>query len=171
MGGAVPLQTTDNLLGKMGLEKELALEFFITFARFEYALIAAGYFRQRDNGTLEPDWNCFINCVSKLSPTNLKLVCDAGENLLKYPPKKLIIEGGSPKFVDTVRNGQSDIRFLLEGVKRARNNLFHGAKYYTATTPANRNEAVVTDSLNVLRKILDVEGIANVRTEFDREIQ
>ena len=50
--------------GETTVSKELLLEFFLTFSRFEYALKATGYYKRRpvkppDWPKAEPDWDRF----------------------------------------------------------------------------------------------------------------
>jgi hypothetical protein len=149
----------------MGLHKDLALEFFVTFARFEYALIEANYGRRGNSGGAEPDWEVFTNFIDGLSDADKKRILDGGSYLLKEPPKKLVLDGNAPRFADAERNGHSDVRVLLNGVRRARNNLFHGGKYHTKAD--DRNESVVRESLKVLRVLLEIPGIRDVRDIYE----
>ena len=160
--------TTVGLLKKMGLSEKLALEFFIAFARFEYALIATKFGRQRKNGTAEADWDKFIKTLENLDEAEKTRLSDAGDLLLKSPPKKLMFTEKRPGFRPVVRAGQTNIKFVLEGVKRARNNLFHGGKYYTPAETPDRNKDVVMASLAVIHAILDSETpeLQGVRQEY-----
>ena len=44
----------ENTFGEASISKELLLEFFLTFSRFEYALKATGYYKQHPVNP--PDW-------------------------------------------------------------------------------------------------------------------
>jgi hypothetical protein len=163
----MPLPSTDQLLSRMSLTKDLAIDFFITFARFEYALIEAGYVHQYRRGGIAPDWNAFIAFVDSLSPTEIKPALDAGKDLLISPPKQLMLDVSGPVFMAAGGAGQSPICILLRGIKQARNNLFHGGKYHTEAALAGRNESVVRASLGVLRVLLEMQSISRVRNKYD----
>lgn len=165
----MPLQSSRILLQSQHLGAAVTLSFFVMFARFEYALIAAGYLAIRRNGSAVADWDRFINDLNKLDGNTLAPVLSAGAPLLKSPPKKLTVVGGSPKFVLPRRNGESDIRWLMEGVKRARNNLFHGGKYYTAPNAPGRNRTVITASLQTITALLGLnhQCVAAVERQYN----
>jgi hypothetical protein len=150
----------------MGIDKTLAMDFFIAFSRFEYALIAARFFRERDNGSLEPDWNCFTGHLER-NVGELGDVVAAGQGLMANTPKRLELVGGVPDFAPVVRAGQSDIRFIIQSLKRARNNLFHGGKYLTAPQPVGRNQTVIADCLRVLDELLKLPCAQQVSQAYD----
>ncbi len=49
-------------LDEIAIDRELVLQFFLTFARFEFALKATGYARGNEN-FVEPDWNAFATSI------------------------------------------------------------------------------------------------------------
>ncbi len=158
--------STDSLVHALRMRPDLVLDFFVTFARFEYALVAVGFVTDR-RGVAEADWGCFLTFVEYLDRADMEPGIQAGHRLLTKPPKKLVLDGQIARFREVRRTGQTDIRFLLEGVKRGRNNLFHGGKFLTGPQPVDRNETVVTDSLRVLRAVLEAPGMARLRQAYD----
>lgn len=63
---------------------------FRTFARFEYALKAAGY--HNGDGPAEPDWRSFKESIPNLfdEPQDGKLK-EAVHYILQHPPKKQVV--------------------------------------------------------------------------------
>ena len=162
----MPLLSTDSLTQGLRVPPQLALDFFIAFARFEYALIAIGFVHDR-RGVAEPDWNCFFTFIEQLDNTEFQPVLTVGQHLIASPPKKLVLDGQKPRFRPVHQTGQSDIRFLLQCVKQARHNLFHGGKFLTGPQPVERNESVVSDSLAVLRAVLEAPSLVRLRDAYD----
>jgi hypothetical protein len=140
----------------------------LTFARFEYALKSA-QFARLDMDRAEPDWVKFINEVDKDDPLLLAPVLASGKYLLTDPPRQQIRTDGGLAWEEVKRQpGSSELRFLLEGVKRVRNNLFHGGKFETLTDLSERNSRLVRDSLDVLRGVLMLPRATAVREAFFR---
>lgn len=162
----MPDRDTNSLVESLQITRELALDFFVTFARFEYALKAAGFVHQ-PHGVAEADWDCFFTFLEQLPTAEIAPVIAAGKRLLDEPPKRLVLDGKDPSWREVRRGHQADIRFIFEAVKRARNNLFHGGKWITSPQRVDRNRIVVSDALNVLRALLDVPGAHRLRHDYD----
>jgi hypothetical protein len=163
----MPPVETSVLLDAMKLTNDLALKFFITFSRFEYALLAAGYHTDPTTGPLLTDWDCF-KCflTKKVDPKELQPVIDAGNYLIKNPPGKLILGPNGPDFEPVILHKQREIEFLIEGVKRSRNNFFHGNKFYIQQLKPDRNKLVLETSLTVLEKLLEVPSLSAVNDRY-----
>ncbi|MGC0153260.1 hypothetical protein ACPRNU_12430 [Chromobacterium vaccinii] len=105
----------------------LAFRFFKLFARFEYALKAAGYVKAR-HGCAEADWGAFQGVTNV---TLIDLRCQRGESvtyLLENPPKHQRCGENRTLFWEAAGGGE-DMDSLLNHIKRVRNNLFHGGKH------------------------------------------
>jgi hypothetical protein len=157
---------TDDIINALRVPRDLLLDFFVLFSRFEYALKAAN-FRKDPPATADVSWNKFRNWLDQLPPKELAPVLQAGRYLIDDPPKRLVVSGDTPSWVTPVRNDQSEVRFLVEGLARARNNLFHGSKWLTAPERANRNEQVISTAVAVLKALLDLPSAYGVRREFE----
>jgi hypothetical protein len=112
-----------------GLPRMTTLEFFASFARFEYALIYSGYLTVRQTRA-EPDWAKLTN---ELGGSFFAQVSAAGRTstLINDPPKKLIVRENAARFGPppapvTTTNG------LLAAARQVRNNLFHGNKMFAS---------------------------------------
>lgn len=81
----------------------LATEWFRTFARFEYALKAAGF--HNGHGTAEPNWRSFAESVAGFfdDPQN-EILSEAVRYIRDHPPKKQIIADGNLDWHDAAPN-------------------------------------------------------------------
>jgi len=161
------------------VNRELLLDFFLTFSRFEYALKAAGFFRRSRRGRYdsrrtpdaEPDWNSFAVSLQPRFQTNanqrLRIAC---EYLLDSPPWKQVIVNGTVAWEPPGRpRGESNIEFLLRMVRCVRNNLFHGGKHNIAVHETReRTERLLDGSLIILKECLSLAP--RVKSKFDQAI-
>lgn len=166
------------------VDRELLLEFFLTFSRFEYALKDSGLFKAPNNNAIksfkekgilpeaEPDWNSFAISLQDVFRTDrteaLKQAC---EYIWDSPPMKqvIIINDGiawkTPLRPDSVQ----ELVFLLRVVKCIRNNLFHGGKYNIEVhEDTKRTEMLLRSSLVILEECLSLA--TQVRQAFDKAV-
>lgn len=106
---------------------KLAIDFFIVFSRFECALKRSGQYAIGNDDRVDPDWDGFAR---DLGPDFLSDVIAQGiaPVLIGKPPKKQVkLADGTLGWKDTgaVKNTAD----LFLAIRRARNNLAHGAKY------------------------------------------
>ncbi len=158
----------DSIIESLKIPREVLIEFIVGFSRFEYALKAAGFIKD-PQGPAEVSWDKFENWLDTLPPAEVTPVLDRGQYLLKYPTKKLVLRNGVPYWEVPGRDGQSDIRFLVEGLRRARNNLFHGGKWLTAPEPPDRNKRVISTGVSVLFALITLPSAKELSRHF-REI-
>ncbi|GER06673.1 hypothetical protein GCM10007972_13190 [Iodidimonas muriae] len=144
----------------------LASEVFRIFARFEYALKAAGF--HTGNGDAKPDWQKFAQSLSQTfeNPSDAEFRT-AVKYILEHPPKKQVIDGGNLSWSDAppATNLQSDR--VLTYVRRVRNNLFHGGKFNGRWFEPERSELLLKHSLTIL--IVCLQNSDEVRMAFDSE--
>jgi hypothetical protein len=158
---------TETLIGAMRLSQRDTLEFFITFARVEYALIVAGLHRDEQGG-VAADWNALAACLEQRSEHEVAPFVESGRRLAAAPPMKLQLgDDGLPEFRPVRRSGQSDVRWTIDSIKRARNNLFHGGKFVTGADPVGRNEFVVSQSLAALRALVALPALHPVLQAYE----
>ncbi|HYL56655.1 MAG TPA: hypothetical protein VEU73_13875 [Gemmatimonadales bacterium] len=156
----------DRMVEALRVPSDLLLGFFVSFSRFEYALRAAG-FRQDPPKEAEVSWDRFENWLDTLEPAEVAPVLQAGKYLLDHPPKRLVVRDGVPGWEVPGRDGQTDMRFLMEALRRARNNLFHGGKWLTAPELPDRNERVISTASNVLPALRRMPSAENIRYHFE----
>ena len=139
------------------LDRGALAEFFINFARFEYAVKAAGYSRNK-SGYAEPDWGEF--CASLT--TDFWSTPDANLSphlnyIRRKPPKKLVkLKSGGLKWKartpDATWSESRKILFLAQGV---RNNVVHGSKFTARESPEhNRNAKLMAAATAILAAFL-----------------
>ena len=127
-------------------------ELFRIFARFEFALKMAGFHNQQCNG-IEVTWDSFSNDVP-LGKAFFQHIYKQGvcPTLMQYPPKSETIESGQWGFSDET-NAPKSSQELFGAVRRVRNNLFHGGKYFD--DDSGRNERLVAEAILILLEALE----------------
>jgi len=159
---------------KVKIDRELLLDFFLTFSKFEYALKAGGFAKRgRRSDGAEPNWDSFALELrdSINSSKNLEFLA-ARNYFLQNPPRKQILkengelDWGKPQ---SKRQCQSDVEFLLLMVRCVRNNLFHGGKHNNGLQDdKQRGETLLSNSLIILNECLRLS--MQVKNRFDRAI-
>jgi hypothetical protein len=159
--------------------RELLLEFFLTFSRFEYALKASSFFQRprqtrvdpRNPPDAKPNWDSFavsLRGVFQSSRTDeLQRAC---EFILDNPPWKQVILNDSVAWESPSRaEGEPEIDFLLRMIRTVRNNLFHGGKYNIEVhEDTHRTELLLTHSLTILKECLGL--VPQVKRAFEEAV-
>ncbi len=141
-------------LQHLQVSKELVLEFFAVFSRFEHALKATGYWKKDKHGNVTPDWKGFSSFAHAWFDVTPDGVHHAIVYLLGLPPHRQIVKHGTLDWeVQTFNAEDSPAVAVLEAVKIVRNNLFHGGKH-TPHSPPGRDEKLVRSALCMLRACL-----------------
>jgi hypothetical protein len=154
-----------NCFPNMQLPQDLVYEFLGTFARCEYALKGAGFFK---DGKAEADWECFANII-KTEFDNAKdnEFLDAVKYILAQPPRKQAIVDQKLTWKDSppsITLSKVEQVFLM--VRRVRNNLFHGAKIWSSEYGnRERDIQLVKVSLVVLKQCILLNQ--DVRAAYD----
>jgi hypothetical protein len=135
----------------------LASEMFRVFARFEYALKAAGFHIGNENEEAKPDWRSFAESVpdafKNLQNEDLK---ESIRYIKAHPPKKQVIQGGNLAWSDVVPATNLESDLILLYVRRVRNNLFHGGKFNGRWFDPERSKLLLRHCLTILNACLDV---------------
>jgi len=164
-------------LDNLKISRDLLLQFFLVFSRFEYALKNSGFVQagqSRKNETApsaEPNWNAFARSIANLFTkghnTDLNQAC---EYFLINPPMRQVLINSNVMW-DTTEPDSSlgETERLLLLVRRVRNNLFHGGKFSNeAFEDTDRQERLLKGSLLVLKECLRVS--TQVNSAFDSAI-
>lgn len=145
-------------LVEQALEAELpklAIDFFVVFSRFECALKRSRTYAIGNDDRVDPDWDGFAR---DLGPDFLSDVVAQGVApvLVSHPPKKQVkLANGALGWKDmgAVKNTAD----LFLAIRRARNNLAHGAKYHDSgaghadfVEGSERDDALLGQSLAVM---------------------
>ncbi len=144
------------------VDRELLLEFFLTFSRFEFALKATGLLKRHpeeppDLPPAEPDWDGFaVSLRPTFAPGRTGDLQEACRYFLESPPNRQVLLGGVPAWETPVR-GQNvpDVDFLLRLVRCVRNNLFHGGKHNMHVHESKeRTQKLLRSCLTILAECL-----------------
>jgi hypothetical protein len=147
-------------------DRDLVTEFFMRFARMEFALKAAGFARAGRNDSIHVEWDEFADSIEQgLTGVAAPEIIAAREYLLVKPPRKQVIEDGVIQWRARGRDGESEARFLIRCITTVRNNLFHGGKEVVGE-PVERNARLLATSLLVLGWALTLSP--RVADKFDR---
>lgn len=168
--GDVMTEYSDKIADSFGFEKELVLEFFIDFSRFEYALKNANYVKCRSptDNRAEVDWIAFLKDIKDQFVIKGNDKFEKAANYINdKPPKKQIFKVCKLDWSNTKRqNGMGDAEWYLKLIKQVRNNVFHGGKYPTGEIeePA-RNRELLENSLTLLKLFLECSP--EVKAKFE----
>jgi hypothetical protein len=175
------LDLSEKIFEVLGPDKQLAVEFFAVFSRFEYALKRNQYLKEGEKKA-SADWDGFArNCLCPnliSNPETANKIRINADYLLKpdnLPKEQIRISKGIdwkiPKREPKSRCCPSscpsdcDICWIVRLIKIVRNNLFHGGKYLNNEWPVDpkRDTQLVEVSLLVLNACLELE---EVKKEF-----
>ena len=156
-------------------EKDLLLNFSLTFSCFEFALKSFGLYkppgRNDDPNTgyrAEPDWDNFARRLSgRFQMASSPQLAEACQYLLLNPPWREVVANGALMW-DTAAESDalSDVEKLIRYIRRVRNNLFHGGKFSTfPVSDRRRNAELMEYSLIVLAECLRLSDA--VRAEYE----
>jgi hypothetical protein len=111
-------------------DRSQVAEFFLGFARFEFALKASRFARNGKWGA-EVNWDEFSKAIGpSLLPPKNSGIKEAVDYLLASPPKQQVFENGALRWKPRIPDARwSQMRILLLHMQGARNNLVHGAKF------------------------------------------
>lgn len=143
----------------------LAFQFFKIFARFEYALKAAGFHRGNERKA-EPDWDAFAKSLNGLfEQKHEDELGEAVAYMLGQPPKvQWVNAAGQLEWAERPEKGPTACR-LLRYIRRVRNNLFHGGKFNGHWFAHERSERLIRHSLTILEVCL--RESRDVKRAFD----
>lgn len=138
---------------------EEAKEFFLFFAKFEYAM-KNSEFADTSNDRVKPNWDTFKSWVAG----NLDPIGDNDSDIQELkvsPPKYQSPTGWQSAYAKITSNGQ-----LIEACQIVRNNLFHGGKI----NDENRRRNLIV--LRAVRKILTsaMSSNSDLQRAFDRAV-
>lgn len=139
------------------INRELISDFFLRFSRFEFALKVTGYATGSES-RVDPDWTRFAKDIQEIFDWNRDpALVEACELYIYTPPQKQVLVNGELAWSTTLPGQWSEhsVAFLLELVRRVRNNLFHGGKYNGQFHEETaRNEALLAGGLRILQECL-----------------
>jgi len=152
-----------------GFNLDLAKEFFVYFARFEYAMKMVGYLKPKE-AIAKANWKKLEKELKNKfeHPSNGEF-----QKALDYyktkPPEKLMVKDGSLGWEKDEGSFSSDSERVLEYVRSVRNNLFHGGKFKDKElVPPNskRSDELMIYGIIILNECLKV--LDNLREAYER---
>ena len=158
------------------VDAALLLNFFLTFARFEFALKNADFFKKpgypidpADPPDAQPDWDRFaVSIRDVFNPDSRSALRDACDYLLLNPPEREVVMNG-PCLMWERRSPPehlSSAERVILCVRRVRNNLFHGGKFTTQPVPTlDRNEGLLRSSLVILDECMTLSTPVSAKYE------
>jgi len=139
----------------------LAFSFFKLFAQYESYLKDHDYFDISNSGKIIVAWDRFVNenigadFIEKLGEN-----AESANFILTNPPmRQSTNSNGQIVWVD-VPNNEKSIQVLFGHIRRARNNLFHGAKFHNTWYAPERNFELLQHGLIILNHF---KRLVNVR--------
>jgi hypothetical protein len=146
------------------MHDKLLLDFFKSFARFEYALKASGHLRAGRNDAAEADWQAVVAALRDGS--RAPVVAKAGI-LLTEPPRRQVLSNGRLDW-QAAGDAGGEAENLVAALKRVRNNLFHGGKFSPQPTYLSpRQIQLVTSARAVLDELLLLPALTTVAVQFN----
>jgi hypothetical protein len=149
------------------VSKDLLLNFFICFAKFEFALKISG-FAKGDQSQVRPDWDGYAKSIKDIFDEKKSSILVEAVNYFRLnPPWKQVIINGSVAWNSTAsNNNKSEIEKTLILIRRVRNNLFHGGKFSNeAFEDTERTTHLLEKSLIILEECLNLSP--NVMQHFN----
>ncbi|MBN3851252.1 hypothetical protein G3N58_31185 [Paraburkholderia sp. Ac-20342] len=157
----------DEKWDELRIPREIAISFWAKFARAEFSLKATRFAAGNEGGSAYPAWDKFGSEVAAaLDPWADPELAKAVKYLLDRPPRKQIVRGERACFEDiaSAAGRRTEIESALVLMRRVRNNLFHGGKYFDHDD-ANRDLNLMKASMTVLEAC--VNQIGDVRLAYE----
>ena len=152
----MPLAVPDHVLT---LPREQLTEFFLVFARFEFALKVSGYAKDGPWGS-EVDWKTFAESIgAQLFAADSIELAGAINYLEGHPARRqAYADSGTPWLDRPAPKSYSRTRALLFYVQGVRNNLVHGNKFIMKETPdvPERDLHLLRSATAVLSAVLEL---------------
>ena len=135
-----------------------ALEFFVLFARFEFAMKRSGKYLKGEIGKkAEPSWHRLARQLQESLFEKVKSEKSV-ELLFSDPPRRQIVKSAGVADFEDRAMPPTNLQELFHAIKTARNNLFHGGKH-APTEDKVRDIKLFKAASLVLKRVLadDIE--------------
>jgi len=143
--------------------RELIIEFFFAFSRFECALKQSIKYANCSSDKVEPNWDKFASEIKDIfDPNSSKSLKEAVDYLISNPPKKQYLDNSDNtlKWKDRVFTGTEPLTNKLGlMIRDIRNNLFHGGKFNGIfSEETSRNYKLLDNALIILNNWLKIDS-------------
>jgi hypothetical protein len=156
-----------NYRDNIRVDADLLLEFFLTFARAEFALKNSGFVKG-DQRQVLADWDSFAESLeNNFRKDKNKSLSQAVNYIMDNPPMRQVLRDSALMWDANRPNGRrSEIEVLLLLVRRIRNNLFHGGKHnLDVFEDTERTTRLLRNSIIVIHECLLLEP--SVKAKYD----
>lgn len=141
---------------------ELCTDFLILYSRFEYALKEEGFLQSNANAMASIQK--YVSSVSvTFNPNSSGVIKQAVDFILSDPPRKLIQNKGNLTWEEINKTGPTEI-ILTEYIRRIRNSLLHGGKFYGQIETGSRNWQLISSSIVIIEDWINLNE--NVKNRF-----
>lgn len=127
---------------------ELCSNFLILYSRFEYALKEEGFLQSRPYAMASIE-KYVANISERFKPNSHKELKVAVDFILSHPPRKLMQNNGNLKWEEMLEDGALETQ-LSEYIRRIRNSLMHGAKFYGEIETDSRNWRLISSAMVII---------------------
>ncbi|WP_339867064.1 hypothetical protein [uncultured Algoriphagus sp.] len=141
---------------------ELCSDFLILYSRFEYALKECGF--------LQTSTRVMASIEKYVSSIKDKFKLESGSKLevainfiIESPPKVFQIRNESLIWEEKKEDGET-LEVLPEYLRRVRNNLLHGGKFYGGIETGSRNLNLISNSIIIIEYWIDLNE--DVKSKF-----
>ena len=160
----------DRIVGLFKIDPKVATEFFVMFARLEYALKAQEHIvKTAQKQDLTIDWRKLSQLIDgrfqKKVATDEELK-RAVEYFCDCPPQKQIWNGHNKDFELPAPQNVPQTERVLLCLRTLRNNLFHGGKDFKRED-ADRDQTLIAHGLAVITAVVDCNE--DLRADFLEE--
>jgi hypothetical protein len=149
-------------------DRMLAIQFFLFFSRFEYALKCRNKIKLGSSNFPSADWDGYARSRQAvwLKAKENPEFNEALSYLDAKPPKRQVFTDGKLKWVENSRSGEpSSLGKTFSYVRTVRNNLFHGSKLDSVKEKeVSRDRELIKHCLTILAVCLD--GDRQLRSKF-----
>ena len=161
------LEYYNNTFDSIG--KDIILEFFIAFSRFEFALKASNFVKGGER--VSANWDTFVNLIANdFNPNSSIELKTATHYIITNPPQVQSLHENN--IVWSKRNIEANtpiINKLRLHITDIRNNLFHGGKFNDTFSPENsRNYVLLKSAIIILNNWLELSP--EINSNFSLEI-
>ncbi|MER8674593.1 hypothetical protein [Mesorhizobium sp. M0037] len=156
------MSLADDAIGNLHIKNDAAFEFFVVYARYEYAAKVARYvYKPPLQGKKLPELKINLQDVADnikdkfhIAIQNDRALSDAVAYYQQFPPKGQVWNGAGPDWADIEYNDTFPC-ILLRRLAQARNNLFHGGKGWKGDQQTwDRDNLLISHGLIILEAVI-----------------
>ena len=146
-----------DLISSSRINYELVADFFMIFARAEFALKRAGFAKAGKKGRIFVKWHRFAKSLGDkvTNPRNPRIL-EAVRYLQEKAPEREVIKNDKLDWDKLEFTNRDDPVFVISSLTTVRNNLFHGGKEFVGVM-AERDRVLLEHSSLVLVYLLTLD--------------